>query len=224
MALSGIPERGRVLEIGCGTGQATGEFARRGYRMTCLEPGPNLARIAARNLAAFPDVRIVACSFEEWTSEETGFDVVLAAQSFHLVDPEVGLPKVARALRPGGAIAICGNQPQRGGSETDRRIQEAYARHAPGLEWGCQDDTLEKRIERTGLFGPVLASRHRWRRVYSAAEYVGLMESQSPHRLLPTEQRVALLEAIREAIVSLGGSMVVEYVAWLHFAKRTPEG
>ena len=32
VSLSGIPSGGRILEIGCGTGQATVPFARRGYR------------------------------------------------------------------------------------------------------------------------------------------------------------------------------------------------
>jgi SAM-dependent methyltransferase len=32
---SGIPKNGRMLEIGCGTGQATVPFPRRGYRVLC---------------------------------------------------------------------------------------------------------------------------------------------------------------------------------------------
>ena len=35
VALSGIPSGGRILEIGCGTGQATVPLARRGYRGYC---------------------------------------------------------------------------------------------------------------------------------------------------------------------------------------------
>src|ERR1700693_3852716 len=33
VALSDIPSHGRILEIGCGTGQATVPLARRGYRI-----------------------------------------------------------------------------------------------------------------------------------------------------------------------------------------------
>jgi SAM-dependent methyltransferase len=46
VALSGIPSGGRILEIGCGTGQATVPFARRGYRILCVELGKNLAAVA----------------------------------------------------------------------------------------------------------------------------------------------------------------------------------
>jgi 2-polyprenyl-3-methyl-5-hydroxy-6-metoxy-1,4-benzoquinol methylase len=37
VALSAIPEEGRILEIGCGTGQATVPMARRGYHILCIE-------------------------------------------------------------------------------------------------------------------------------------------------------------------------------------------
>ena len=57
VSLSGIPAGGRILEIGCGTGQATVPFARRGYRILCVELGENLAAVARRNLEAIPAAR-----------------------------------------------------------------------------------------------------------------------------------------------------------------------
>ncbi|MGL5065577.1 MAG: class I SAM-dependent methyltransferase [Microcoleus sp.] len=36
--LAEIPPNGKVLEIGCGPGIATVEFARRGFSMVCVEP------------------------------------------------------------------------------------------------------------------------------------------------------------------------------------------
>lgn len=218
--LSGVPQHGRILEIGCGTGKATEKFAQRGYRMTCLEPGPNLARIAERKLAVFPDVRVEVCTFEEWQPANSDLDLVIAAQSFHFVDPASGLLKVARSLRAGGALAIFGNQPLPGDSEVHRRVQEAYARYAPAMAQGDQESPLEDRIDETGLFETVVMTRYPWQTVYTATEYVGLMETQSDHRLLAPDQRSSLLQAIREAITSLGGSIKVDYVARLHLARR----
>src|SRR5688500_18042161 len=39
VALAQLPEAARIVEIGCGTGQATLPLAERGYRITCLELG-----------------------------------------------------------------------------------------------------------------------------------------------------------------------------------------
>ncbi|MCW4013731.1 MAG: SAM-dependent methyltransferase, partial [Candidatus Bathyarchaeota archaeon] len=37
--LTGIPQGGRILEIGCGTGQATLPLAAEGFNMVCLDIG-----------------------------------------------------------------------------------------------------------------------------------------------------------------------------------------
>ncbi len=41
----------RVLEIGCGTEQATRPLAERGYKVVAVEIGPELAALARRKLA-----------------------------------------------------------------------------------------------------------------------------------------------------------------------------
>ena len=91
VALSDIPEGGRILEIGCGTGQATLPFARRGHRMLCLDIGPEMAAVAAENLRSFPGVEVRAQAFEDWQPDGELFDLVLSGTAFHWVDQRVGL-------------------------------------------------------------------------------------------------------------------------------------
>lgn len=45
IALSGLPVGGRCLEIGCGTGQASRPFARRGCQVLCLDIGAEMLAI-----------------------------------------------------------------------------------------------------------------------------------------------------------------------------------
>jgi predicted O-methyltransferase YrrM len=220
VSLGAVPPRGRVLEIGSGTGKATLPFARRGLRITCVERGSNLARLAERHLAAFPNARVEVTSFEDWAGGDGEYDLVFAAQSFHFLDASMALPKIARLLRPGGALAVFGNHAVRGASDVDARIREAYARHAPELANSDTDTPLEDRIDATRLFGTVIMTRYRWHGTYTADDYIGLMNTQSPHRLLPDERREPLLADIRQAIESSGGSLTVEYVARLHLARR----
>jgi 16S rRNA A1518/A1519 N6-dimethyltransferase RsmA/KsgA/DIM1 with predicted DNA glycosylase/AP lyase activity len=49
-ALAGLQRGSRVLELGCGTGQATLPLARRGFAVTAIELGPRLAEVARRKL------------------------------------------------------------------------------------------------------------------------------------------------------------------------------
>src|SRR5215216_714323 len=99
---SGIPAGGRILEIGCGTGQATVPFARRGYRILCIELGENMATVARRNLEGYPQAEVRTGAFEEWPLQEGAFDLAISATAFHWLDPALAYPKVARSLREGG--------------------------------------------------------------------------------------------------------------------------
>src|SRR5215210_6779159 len=102
VSLSGIPAGGRILEIGCGTGQATVPFARRGYRILCIELGENMAAVARRNLEGYPQTKVLTGAFEEWPLQDEAFDVAISATAFHWLNPATAYPKVAGALRDGG--------------------------------------------------------------------------------------------------------------------------
>src|SRR3954452_14216366 len=65
IAAAGLGADDRRLEIGCASGKATLPLARRGFRITCVEPGSALADEARRNLASFPEVEGVRSTFED---------------------------------------------------------------------------------------------------------------------------------------------------------------
>src|SRR6185312_4726413 len=64
--LADLGPNARVLEIGCGTGQATLPLAQRGCQVLAMDLSPAMAAVARRNLAEFPDVTVVAAAFEDW--------------------------------------------------------------------------------------------------------------------------------------------------------------
>src|SRR4051794_16075937 len=113
--LAGLRPGSRVLELGCGTGQATVPLATRGFEVVAIELGAGLADVARRNLAAFPRVDIVNAAFEEWPLPPVSFDAAVAATSFHWLDAEVRLAKVADALRSGGALVVIATHHVAGG-------------------------------------------------------------------------------------------------------------
>src|SRR5262245_20529851 len=77
-----------ILEIGCGTGQATVPFAKVGYQMTCLDIGPAMVARATHNCLPYPNVRIHLGAFEDWPGEPNIFDLVISATAFHWIRPE----------------------------------------------------------------------------------------------------------------------------------------
>ncbi len=121
----------RILEVGCGTGQATKSFARQGFPILAIEPGPELIRGARRSLAGFSNVSFLETTFEAYPARAEAFRLIVAAQSWHWVSPETRFQKaaegalIARVTRsfrtcPGGparpaARSIQGNLPASNG-------------------------------------------------------------------------------------------------------------
>lgn len=96
----------RLLEIGCATGKATLPLAKRGFNMTCVELGADLAEAARRNLTGM-DAEIITGGFEEWQPEAgKRFDLVFAATAWNWIDPKVRYSKAWQVLRPGGHLAF----------------------------------------------------------------------------------------------------------------------
>ena len=145
----------RLLEVGCGTGQATVPLARRGFQITCVELGHELAAVARRQLEPFPEVRVVEAPFEEWASAPAeAFDLVYAAAAWRWLDPEVRYPRSWELLRPGGHLAFWSAThvfPE-GGDPFFREIQEeyeGYLRTRPGHSpESCQ--TIAPSLRRPG--------------------------------------------------------------------------
>lgn len=227
VAWSGIPQGGRILEIGAGTGKASLAFARRGFTILALEPLPNMAAVLRAKAAAFPAVSIEETTFEAWRGGDRAFDLAISAQAFHWVDPAVKYVKAAAALRPGGALALFRNETS--GLEPSLRgeLDAAYARWFPGVTWTAARDSVEPKraevaaeIDRSGLFGPVRAASFPWTASYTARQYLDLLETHSDHALLEPRYRVPLYSAIVDAIERRGGRIEVPYVAVLLLTVR----
>jgi SAM-dependent methyltransferase len=73
----------RVLEIGCGTGQATLPLARAGLRVHALELGPALAELARANLSRYPNVTVETVAFEAYRADAP-FDALVSVQGVSL--------------------------------------------------------------------------------------------------------------------------------------------
>jgi cyclopropane fatty-acyl-phospholipid synthase-like methyltransferase len=82
VGLAALAPGARLLEIGCGTGQATIPLAERGFEILAVELGAQLAAVARRKLAAFPRVEIVTAPFEQWDPGDARFDAVCSFNAF----------------------------------------------------------------------------------------------------------------------------------------------
>jgi SAM-dependent methyltransferase len=226
--LAGIGPGCRVLEIGCGTGQATLPLAERGCEIVAIELGAELAAVARRNLARFPAVQVVTAAFERWPLPPEPFDVVLSATAFHWLDPAVRVAKSADALRAGGTLATIATYHVAGGTEPFfADVQDCYERWDPATPPGLRLQPAEaipldaEEIERSGRFEPPQFQRHVADLEYTTASYLDVLLTYSGHRALgPTAQR-GLLDCIGGLIDKrYGGRIVKRYLSELRVARR----
>src|SRR5215208_4309991 len=106
VALAQLPTAARIVEVGCGTGQATMPLAERGYQITCVELGEQLAAVARRKLTSFPNVEVINANFESWQPPHADFDAAVAFTAFHWLAPAARYAKTASLLRDRGTLAV----------------------------------------------------------------------------------------------------------------------
>jgi 2-polyprenyl-6-hydroxyphenyl methylase/3-demethylubiquinone-9 3-methyltransferase len=99
----------RVLDVGCGGGLMTEEWARRGARTTGLDRAPALLDVARRHAASSglairyldDDLETLAEREAETYNVVTAFEVVE-----HVSDPDAFVRALARLLAPGGRLYL----------------------------------------------------------------------------------------------------------------------
>jgi SAM-dependent methyltransferase len=131
-AVAGITDGERVLEVGCGTGQLTRSLLARGLRVTALEPGDQLIRVAEENLKGAGDVELVHARLEDIQLPREDYEAVFSASAIHWVDPDLSWRKIADAIASNGTLALIqyfGLREQRSAGDHEALLS-ALRRHA----------------------------------------------------------------------------------------------
>jgi len=169
-----------VLDVACGTGNATIPAARTGARVTGLDFSPDLLAVARERAAdAMVEVEWVEGDAQELPFEDASFDRVLSTFG-HMFAPDHRrtAEEMRRVCRPGGAIAVCCWTPDgsigRMFRTTSQLVPPPEGAPSP-LLWGTEDHVRE-------LLGDAEVERHavEWRdsSVESYAQF--MLESFGP--------------------------------------------
>jgi len=217
----------RVLEVGCGTGQATVPLAQRDLAITAIELGPQLADLARAKVAQFPAVEIVTSSFEAWEHAGGPFDAVVAVNALHWIDPDLRYAKPASVLRPGGALVVAGcwwAAPTPPGDFFET-VQDDYdAVDYPGQPPAAADLVAPWHFppEAMELFSELVARRYIFDLRVDAEDYVANLATLSITRQLGTEAAEEFLGRVRRRLAAMGHEHVaVALVALLTVARSS---
>ena len=198
-----------VLDVGAGTGIASVQLAAAGGDVLAVEPDEQMAaRCAAKGIP------VERNTFEQWQPRGRTFDLVTFGQSFHWVDPDVALPKLASLLTPGGRLVLMWNRIT--ASDSTRRglerISAEYGVTTPASTSGSNAETaLEALLRRTEF----TAERVEVREVldYATEDWLRLVFTHSNHVVLEPAAKTELRTRLRDFIGDDGVSAVNDALA-----------
>lgn len=189
-----VPQPGlRVLDVGAGTGIASVQLAGAGSDVLAVEPDERMAAVCSEK-----GIPVECSTFEQWQAGDRTFDLVTFGQSFHWVDPEVALPKVAALLRHGGRLVLMWNRvtPAEPGRQGIEKICAEYGASTPAASSASNVETalhrlLQSRdfaVERVDI-GEDLS--------YSTEDWLSLMFTHSNHLVLAPAAQAELRDRLR---------------------------
>ncbi|MGW1813685.1 class I SAM-dependent methyltransferase [Streptomyces sp. NPDC002125] len=216
-----------VLDVGCGTGIAARQFQAAGCSVLGIEPDARMAEFAQGR-----GLRVEVSAFEAWQSDGRTFDAIVAAQSWHWVDPAAGALKAAHTLRPGGRLAIFGHayEPP---AEVAEPFAAAYRRAAPDSPFSggparrpldvyrAGYEKSADTIRETGHFGEPEHWQFDWERPYTRDQWLDLLPTTGGLTQLRPDQLAEVLDAVGAAIDSLGGRFAMKYTTLAVTAVRS---
>lgn len=218
-----------ILEIGCGTGQATLFFATAGFPILALDPGANLLVVAKENLASYPLVEFCCERFEDAQLPKDNYSLIVSATAFHWITPEVAYTKAHECLKPGATIALFWNLMPEPSADVKSQLVDIFNKHESSLAKSAFGDRDNNQIiadgvaelETTGLFTAVENHVFQWEIKLTAKEFTSLLKTFSNFQVLPAKVSEALYGDIERFVnESLSGEVTLNYWSALNLAAR----
>jgi SAM-dependent methyltransferase len=208
-----LSEGARVLEIGCGTGQATQALLDKGAIVTAVEKAPDMADFARGCLRAAPGrLSIHTQTFEEFEFEAGTYDLVLAAASLHWVLPEHRFSRPLLALKPEAHLAVLWGCP----IVWNEHIKGVFASFwkeihgpdyvLPGAYKSVDDDIRERKdeIDRSGLYEPAHAIVSEVDREETPGKFVTFLTTWSSLQFMKEPRQLEFMQETYNRLKALG--------------------
>jgi len=206
-----------VLDVGTGTGIAARQFQAAGCTVLGVEPDKRMAEFARAH-----GLPVEVATFEAWDPDGRTFDTVIAAQSWHWIDPVTGAAKAAQVLRPSGRLAIFGHvyEPP---IEVAEPFAAAYRRVVPDSPFAnlparrpldayqAAYAKIADTIHGTERFNEPEQWRFDWEQSYTRDQWLTLLPTTGGLTRLHPGQLADILDAVGTAIDTVGGAFTMHY-------------
>ncbi|MCP2336216.1 class I SAM-dependent DNA methyltransferase [Actinomadura rupiterrae] len=216
-----------VLDVGCGTGIASRQFQAAGCEVLGVDVDERMVAFArSRGLDA------EVAKFEEWDASGRTFDAVVSATTWHWLEPDSAAAKAAMILRPDGVLAAFWHifAPEPAAAEA---FDAVYARVLPELQilnrpqaaasgHSAIVDKASDGIRATSAFTEPEIWTYEWTRTYTRDEWLDHVPTTGVAPRIPEPKMNELLDALGDAVDTLGGSFTMNFTTHALTAVRLP--
>ena len=213
--LAGLPGRD-VLDVGIGTGLSSRPFRAAGAEVLGVDADPRMAGFARSR-----GYQVQVARFEQWDPAGQLFHAVIAGQAWHWIDPVDGAVCAARALRPGGRLALFWNfaapGPQVAAAFAD--TYRAVDTGLPSIPWTAPALAGYHRlftaatagIHAAGAFTEPAEARYTWQDTITRDRWLDQVPLARGHNRIPPGRLTELLSRLGQTVDQHGGSFTMNY-------------
>ncbi len=205
-----------VLDVGCGTGIVARQLRDRGCRVLGVEVDARMAALAGQS-----GIEVEVSSFEDWDPRGRQFDLVVAGQAWHWVNPVAGAAKARTALRPGGRFAAFWNHgvPP---ADLGAAFAAVYTRVVPDSPfdlaaaaatdpYGTMCAMAADGLRAAGGFDDAQRWESGWEHTHTRADSLDVRPTQGAFTRLPADRLAEILAGVGAAIDAAGGGFRMSY-------------
>ncbi|MCY7324096.1 MAG: SAM-dependent methyltransferase, partial [Phormidesmis sp. CAN_BIN36] len=171
---------------------------------------------------------IVNALFDEWQLAPNRFNAILASNAWHWTPPEIRCQKAAAALNENGSLILLWNMSPQLPLEVHQALNEVYQSQAPSLVAEREDRATQERILQgltqdvadSGLFRTPISEHLPCQVTYSIDNYLALLNTFSPYRMLDPIRRDSIFISLREVLEKLGEGVQVSYLSAFQVSQK----
>lgn len=215
-----------VLDVGIGTGISAETFRQVGCTVQGVDADARMAEVAQRR--GFP---VEIARFEDWEPVGHTFNVLVAGQTWHWIDPYVGARKAAAAVAPGGRVALFWNvgMPDAGIAAEFAAVYRSVDTGLPFTSWdvttadpyGAIIGRAADGLQHVPAFAEPERRRFPWTTTVTKEDWLDQVPTSGGHHQMRPDVLRKLLAGLATVVDSAGGSFTMHYSTELLIADRT---
>lgn len=223
---SKIRPNGKILDVGCGTAQATLLFAQRGYSIIGLDVGQEMVNLAKEKCSSFPKVKFKVGTFEDVEFSDSSLDIITSGMAWHWINPEGREEKAYRILRGGGTLALFWSYQRKGESDFVKDVGKVLDKYG-GLDRGPAgskvrqfSDALYEKLKENPSFTSVEIREYDEDFEFTKGRYLDLVVSYGWVQVLSDEKRRSLVDDLQKLYKRFEEPLIIPYKYVMILARK----